>query len=88
MKILKLKDTTLDLRVLEEFVIKHNLSQGNKIGISVKVGKKRKLRSYTIDHCCFWFCDTCGAITEISLRKGTVVFKMDNHFGRSSVSLL
>lgn len=88
MKIMKLSGTIIYHYELMVFIHKHGLLEGSKIGISLKVGKRRKLRAYTISRLSSWKCDTCGHVTEVDLRKGTEIFKLDNHLGRSWVVLL
>lgn len=80
MKIFKVRDTTLYLWDLRQWIANHPEVDGQKIGISWKKGKNRKLRAYWISWD-VWECDCCGPITSIKLTKGGKIHKMDNHFG-------
>lgn len=81
MKIFRTRDDTLSLWDLTQWLLKNgNDVYGQKIGISWKIGKRRKLRSYRISWE-IWECDCCGKITSVELRRGERKFRLDNHFG-------
>ena len=86
MKIFRTKDDTLRLWDLTQWILNHPEVYGQRIGISWKIGKRRKLRSYRI---CWelWECECCGKITSVGLTKGGKTFRMDNHFGPVSMSM-
>jgi len=86
MKIFKAKDTTLQLLDLKEWLCNHKNTYEHRIGISWKVGKKRKLRSYSIIWG-NWECDCCGPITSVELTKNGKTFRLDNHFGPGSMNM-
>ena len=87
MKIFRNKSTTLYLWELREWLESRSGDvYGSRIGISWKKGKHRKLRSYTVSWKT-WECDCCGRITSIELTKGNKTFRMDNHFGPSSMEM-
>jgi hypothetical protein len=86
MKIYRAKDTTIYLCDLSQWILNHTETYGKRIGISWKIGKRRKLRSYSINWNT-WECDCCGAITSIELTKNGKTFKMDNHFGPGSMEM-
>lgn len=87
MNILRVKDTTVFGYDLCQFLLNKNIDEGDRFGISWKLGKRRKLRSYHLDHFRFWQCESCGNIVEINLKKGDKIFHMDNHLGLYSFSL-
>lgn len=80
MKIFKSKSDRIELWEFRQWLGTFPETFGTKIGISWKVKKRRKLRSYTVDWNT-WECDCCGIITSVNLTKGGRSFKMDNHFG-------
>lgn len=80
MKIFKVKDTVLRLWDLNQWISAHPEVNEQRIGISWKKGKNRKLRTYRISRR-VWDCDYCGTITSIQLTKGGKTHTMDNHFG-------
>lgn len=80
MKIIRAKDDKLDLWELQEWIANHPDAYKERIGISWKVGKRRKLRSYHISWET-WECDCCGRITSVRFEKGGKQFTLDNHFG-------
>ncbi len=86
MKIFKAKSNTIQLWDIREWIDKHPDAYKKKIGISWKIGKRRKLRSYSIVWNS-WECDCCGRITSVELTKGTKTFHMDNHFGPWSMAI-
>jgi len=86
MNIFKAKDTTLNLWDLTQWITNHPDAYKARIGISWKLGKRRKLRSYGISWTS-WECDCCGRITSVELTKGTKSFKLDNHFGPGSMHM-
>lgn len=85
MNIFKTRDNTLTLWDLTQWLNNHSDVYGNRIGISWKIGKRRKLRTYRISWE-IWECDCCGKITSVELTKAGKTFKLDNHFGPSSMS--
>lgn len=86
MKIFNAKDTTLYLWRFREWITNHPDAYKARIGISWKIGKRRKLRSYTVAWN-VWECDCCGAITSVELTKRGKTFRMDNHFGPSTMHM-
>lgn len=85
MKILRVKDSTLFLSDLRNWLGDKSIVTGEKFAISWKVGKRRKLRSYRLLDHSGWECDCCGWITRIELGRGSRrSIVMDNHFGVSS----
>jgi hypothetical protein len=87
MKILKVKDTTVYLYDLVQFFLNKGVNEGDRFGVSWKIGKKHKLKSYTVVTWDSWKCDDCGNISEVELKKGDKTVKMDNHFGPSSYGM-
>lgn len=59
MKIFKAKDTTLNLWDFEQWLFNRNDVYEKRIGISWKIGKRRKLRSYKV-RWNTWECEYCG----------------------------
>lgn len=86
MKVFKAKDSTILLWDLRQWIEKHPDAYKHKIGISWKLGKRRKLRSYSISWKS-WECDCCGPITSITLTKGKKSFDLDGHFGPGSMHM-
>lgn len=81
MKIFRTHDDTLYLWDLKQWISSNgNDVYNRKIGISWKIKKRRKLRSYHISWNT-WECDCCGPITSVTLEKGGRKFVLDNHFG-------
>ena len=87
MKILRVKGDTLYLYDLTRFIENNDLDEGDRFGISWKVKKKKKLRSYRVIRFRFWACDNCGPITEITLKRGEKSIVLDNHFGAGWFSM-
>jgi len=78
MKILKCKELTIGLFDLNVFLKKHNLWVGDKFGVSWKIGKRRKLRSYRIDDFEHWNDDEGYTDRfELTLKKGDTIIKLD-----------
>jgi hypothetical protein len=86
MKIFKSKEPIVYVWDLNRWFTEKNISEGTKFGISWKIGKKRKLRSYTITYHRFWETETWGDDIEITLKKGDDTFKMDNSWGINQIS--
>ena len=88
MKILRLKDTVVALWDLTEFIRRNDILPGQRIGISWKIGKRRKLRSYRIADFDHDYCDQCcNSYDSITLSKGDKSLTIDNHLGKSSFSI-
>lgn len=83
MKIFKIKDGYISLFDLDQFFLNKCVIEGDKIGISNKVGKNRKLKTFHVVTLNRWVCDDCGPITAVELKNSYLVIKMDNHFGSS-----
>ncbi len=86
MKIFKNKSTTLHMWDFEQWLFNRPLVNGTRIGVSWKIGKRRKLRSYKVN----WqggYCDSCGHFTEITLTKGDKSVTMDNHRGSGHMEM-
>jgi len=86
MNIFKVKDSVLHLWDFKKWLASHPDAYKEKIGISWKIGKKRKLRSYHLSWD-IWECDCCGEIASVELSKGGKTFKLDNHFGPGSMNM-
>jgi uncharacterized protein (UPF0128 family) len=88
--IFKAKGSTIDLWRLTDWIEKHpfTLSETNvnKIGISWKLGKRRKLRSYTLSYE-NWPMDGERRWFKVKLVKGNKAVEMDNEFGRGSMHM-
>jgi hypothetical protein len=87
MNIYKAKDDTIYLYDFNLWLLAKNIPEGAKFAVSWKVKKRRKLKAYTLLRHRHWVCDDCGNITEIDLKWGSEVIKMDNHFGPSSFGI-
>jgi hypothetical protein len=79
MKILRLKGEILDIYGFQQWLLKNNLGNNDKIGISWKIKKKRKLRTYRVTHTGRSY--ERDYQTEIILNKGTKSYKMGDLFG-------
>ncbi len=68
-----------------EITEKKNIKEGDKISVSVKVGKKRKIKKVQYigmkDIC---YCDCCGPTWEITFKRGGETIEMTNVFWPSS----
>jgi hypothetical protein len=80
MKIYRAKDTILYLWDFKQWLADYPEVFKQRIGISWKKGKRRKLRSYHVEWN-VWECDCCGPVTSVTFRKGNRSYRMDNHFG-------
>ena len=88
MKILRLKDDIVTLYQLTSFIQDNDIEPGQGIGISWKLGKRRKLRSYRLDDFDSGYCEQCfNSYEEITLVKGDKSLTIDNHLGKSSFSI-
>lgn len=87
MNIYKAKDDSVYLYELNQWLLSKNIDEGHRFAISWKVKKRRKLKAYTLLHHRSWVCDDCGPISEVELKRGDHVIKMDNHFGPSSFGM-
>jgi hypothetical protein len=86
MNIFKAKSDTIQLWDLYQWINNHPDAYKTRMGISWKIGKRRKLRSYSISWI-KWECDCCGPITSVELTKGTKSFTLSFHFGPGSMHM-
>jgi hypothetical protein len=87
MKIIRVSDTTTYLWELSQKLLDKNIQEGDRFGISWKVGKRRKLKAYHLDVFRGDHCECCGHYTTLVLRKGAVSKSYDNHLGLSGMSM-
>ena len=88
MNIYKVKDSeNVWLYEFNQWLLKKNIDEGHRFGISWKVKKRRKLKAYTLLRHRSWVCDDCGPISEVELKRGNKVISIDNHFGPSSFGI-
>jgi hypothetical protein len=86
MNIYKVKEDVW-LYDLNQWLLKKNIGEGQRFGISWKVKKRRKLKAYTLLHHRHWVCDDCGSISEVELKRGNKIISIDNHFGPSNFGM-
>ena len=87
MNIYRAKDDTVYLYDFNQWLLTKNIPEGARFAVSWKVKKRRKLKAYTLLRLRRWICNDCGSITEIDLKRGDKVIKIDDHFGPSSFGL-
>lgn len=78
MKILRLKGEILDIYGFQQWLLKNNLGNDDKIGISWKIKKKRKLRTYRVTHTSRSYEREYNA--QIILTKGIRSYRLSEQF--------
>ncbi len=81
MKIIRIKDKQATMLELIDAINKKDIRVGDKFGISWKIGKRRKLRSYRLLRYEASYCDECyDSYSVLEIVSGGRIQICDNHF--------